>query len=393
MSADAFQFWGMVAVLAIAVLIIILWPLLKRRDSDVAPREAYDINVYKDQLLEIDADLERGLLSEDQGEAARTEIKRRMLAAADKSEVVKEKTPGSSNTLIIAAVSLFVPIGAVLLYLSLGSPGEPDQPLAERKAHTMTAQSEQEREILEATEKLAKHLESNPEDLRGWRLLGRTYLTQGRYTDSAAAFAGAYNLAANDPEIIVDYAEALTLAAQAQVTDPSYDLFKKVLTIDPTNPKARYYLGMYAVQHGDIRGAMQEWVNLAAMSPPDAPWLEILDKQIARASEESGIDPSTIEPSAEAKALAIKVRNAIAKAEAERANAPAPTNDDIKASLGMSQGDRDEMIRSMVQRLADRMKEQPTKDGFLRLEQAYRVLGENALADEAAANAAKLANN
>jgi cytochrome c-type biogenesis protein CcmH len=390
MSAETMQLWGLAAVLAVAVLVIMLWPLIKRRGDDNAPREAYDINVYKDQLLEIDADLERGLLSEDQGEAARTEIKRRMLAAADSSDAVKEPAASGSNGLLIAAISLFVPVGAVLLYLNLGNPDQPDQPLAERKANTMTAQSEQDQEILEATAKLAQHLKSNPDDLRGWRLLGRTYLTQGRYGDSAAALGSAYKLAGDDPDVVVDYAEALTLAAQSKVTDQSRDLFNKVLSLDPTNPKSRYYLGMYAVQHGDIRGAMQEWVDLAAMSPPDAPWLQILDQQIERAAEESGIDPVTIEPSAEAKALAIKVREAMAKAQAEQQAAPAPTNADVKAALGMSEGDRSEMIRSMVQRLADRMKEEPTKDGWLRLEKAYRVLGETALADEAAASAAKM---
>ena len=318
MSANAIQLWGLAVVLAVFVLLIMLWPLIKRRGGDMAPREAYDINVYKDQLLEIDADLERGLLSTDQGEAARTEIKRRMLAAADSGKAKTEDPSSGSNFPVIAAVSLFVPIGAVLLYLNLGNPNAPDQPLAERKAGVSAAQSAQEKEILEATAKLARHLESNPDDLRGWRLLGRTYLTQGRYADSVQALAGAYKLVDNDPEIIVDYAEALTLAAQSQVTDQSRDLFNKALTFDPISPKARYYLGMYAVQQGDIRGAMQEWVDLAAMSPPDAPWLQTLDQQIARAAEESGINPTNIEPSAKAKALTLKVRDAIEKASAAK---------------------------------------------------------------------------
>ncbi len=391
MTTDTLQLWGIAVVLAILVLVIMLWPLLKRRGGDVAPREAYDINVYKDQLLEIDADLERGLLSEDQGEAARTEIKRRMLAAADSGETIREDAPSKSNVLIIAAISMFVPLGAVLLYLNLGSPGQPDQPLADRKVQSVVAQSGQDKEIIEATAKLARHLKSNPDDLRGWRLLGRTYLTQGRYADAASALGSAYQLKSDNPDIAVDYAEALTLAAEAQVTDQARTLFEKALTFDATNPKARYYLGMYAVQHGDIKAAMQEWIDLAAMSPPDAPWLQTLDQQIGRAAQESGIDPATIEPSAEARELAKEVRDAIAKARAEQAAAPAPTNDDIKAALGISEGDRNQMIRSMVQRLADRMKDEPTKDGFLRLEKAYRVLGETALAGEAAANAAKLA--
>ena len=136
---------------------------------------------------------------------------------------------------------------------------------------------------------------------------------------------------------------------------------------------------------------MQEWVDLAAISPPDAPWLQVLDQQMQRASEESGIDPTTIEPSAKAKVLAEKVLEAMKRAKAEQEAAPAPSTADVKAALGMPEEDRNKMIRDMVQRLADRMRDDPTnKEGWLRLAQAYRVLGETALADEAAAKAAAL---
>lgn len=394
MSSAEMELWALAVALSALVLGIVLWPLIKRRNASDAPREVYDINVYKDQLLEIEADLERGLLSEDQAEAARNEIKRRMLAAADSAEAKSdpvEAASGKSNVFVITAIALFVPIGAVLLYLDLGQPGEPDQPLAERKVNAHAAQSEQDKEMLQAVAKLAKHLESNPDDVRGWSLLARTYITQGRYDDAVNAYAGAYKASQEDADIAVDYAEAMTLAADSQVPPSAQVLFKKVLETDSLSPKARYYLGLYAAQQGDLRGAMQEWIDLAAMSPPDAPWMQILDQQMQRAAEESGIDPTTLEPSPQAKVLAEKVREAMKRAQAEQDAAPSPTTDDVKAAMGMSEGDREEMIRSMVQRLADRMKDDPTnKEGWLRLEQAYRVLGEDVLADEAAEKAAAL---
>jgi len=89
--------------------------------------------------------------------------------------------------------------------------------------------------------------------------------------------------------------------------------------------------------------------------------------------------------------LAIVVQKAYDKAQAKKPAAPAPTNADVRAAMGMSEGDRNKMIRSMVERLAAKMKENPEdKDGWVRLERAYRVLGETARADEAAAGAAKL---
>ncbi len=390
MSAELMQLSAIAAVLALGVLAIMLWPLVKRRSGQSAPREEYDINVYKDQLLEIEADLERGLLNEEQGRAARVEIKRRMLAAADSGETALEQASGS-NTLMIVILSLSVPVGAVLMYLSLGSPERSDQPLAARDLRAVTAQNEQDQKISQSAAKLAAFLQENPDDLRGWTLLARTYLSLGNYPDSANAYAEVYRISGESPEFAVDYGEALALAVESQIPEQARALFEKALASDRADPKARSYLGLYKVQQDDVRGGMQAWIDLAAMSPANAPWMTILNQQIDRAASDSGIDPASLTPSAEALALAKTIQQDIADAQAEQSTAPGPSNADVKAAMGMAEGDRNQMIRTMVERLASKMKENPdNKEGWVRLERAYRVLGETALADEAAARAAKL---
>ena len=385
MSAEALQLSAIAAVLALGVLAIMLWPLVKRRTAENAPREDYDINVYKDQLLEIEADLERGLLSAGQGEAARTEIKRRMLASADSEETVTETAGSGSNGLMITILTVLMPVGAVLLYLNLGSPERADQPLAGRALEATTAQSEEHKKISQSANKLAAFLKNNPDDLRGWTLLARTYLSLGRYPDSAMAYAEAYRVSEESADLAVDYGEALTLAADSEISEKARRLFEKALAADITDAKARYYLGMFKAQQDDVRGAMQAWIDLATMSPPEALWVPILNQQIDRAARDSGIDPASIAPSAEALALAKKIQ------QNTQAPAPAPTTADVKEAMGMSEGDRNQMIRSMVERLAGKMKDNPkNKEGWLRLERAYRVLGEVDKADEAAARAALL---
>lgn len=391
MSAEELQLWVAAGLLTATVLAIMLWPLFKHRVGKVAPREAYDINVYKDQLLEIEADLERNLLSADQGEAARTEIKRRMLAAADGADNTAQGAGAGSGRLIIAVLILFIPVGAALMYLNLGNPGLPDQPLAGRDMRAIAQQNKRDKEINQSVTRLADYLKNNPDDLRGWKLLARTYMSMGRYADSAAAYGEAYRTSGNSPDMAVDYGEALTLAADSRITEPAFALFEKALAFDTTDPKARYYLGMYKGQEGDLRGALQAWIDLKAMSLPGAPWLPILEQQISRAGDESGIDPASLVPSDEALVLAKQVQDAQAKEQAAQAAAPRPTNADIKAAMGLSEGDRTQMIRTMVERLAGKMQDDPNnKDGWLRLERAYRVLGEVEKADQAAARAAAL---
>ena len=128
-----------------------------------------------------------------------------------------------------------------------------------------------------------------------------------------------------------------------------------------------------------------------AISQQDAPWRSIVNEQINQAAKELGIDVATIKPTLEAQAIAIGVQKAYDNAQTEKAAAPGPTTTDVKAAMGMSKGDRSKMIRSMVERLAAKMKQNPKdKDGWIRLERAYRVLGETALANEAAVHAVTL---
>ena len=133
MSAAEIQLWIVVASLVILILGILLWPILLFKNDISTKREDFDIKIYKDQLLEIEADLERGLLSQDQGEAARIEIKRRMLISSDNDKKLGTLKTSDYGNFIPIIVSVSAPLAAMLLYLSLGKPAEPDQPFADRE--------------------------------------------------------------------------------------------------------------------------------------------------------------------------------------------------------------------------------------------------------------------
>jgi cytochrome c-type biogenesis protein CcmH len=77
-------------------------------------------------------------------------------------------------------------------------------------------------------------------------------------------------------------------------------VLERALAADPREPRARYYLALRLAQEGDVRGALQGWVNLVALSPPDAPWRAQVERQIARAAAAAAIDPATLAPSPDA---------------------------------------------------------------------------------------------
>src|SRR3954451_7607126 len=276
------------ALTSLAVGLLLL-PLLARRHRPQS-REAYNLAVYRDQLAEIERDLARGLLTAEQAEAARAEIGRRILALDD-AEALPTLSP---KPLMAATVAILaMPVAALLIYAGLGSPGLPDQPFAERaNGGTGTAAGDAAMTSMqEALAKLRTHLKSHPDDLTGWLLLARSEVGVGQYNEGAAAYARAAELSSNRPDIAADWGEAQVMA-EGSVTPAAVKAFEAGLKDKASAPKSRYYLALAKLEQGDPRGALQDWADLAADSPPDAEWQTLLRQRIAEVAKSEGIDPA-----------------------------------------------------------------------------------------------------
>ncbi len=286
------------AVMTAAAVAALVWPLARRRAAEPA-RAEHDLVVYRDQLEEVERDRERGLLTGEQASAAKIEIQRRMLAAADGTGEGTSAADGRGGPWAVAVVAAMVPAGAIALYLHLGAPGMPDQPLAGRLAEGQPAEDGAP-DIENMVERLARRMEENPDDLKGWLFLGRSYMVQERFDDAAKALANASRLGDNRPDIVANYGEALVAAADGIVTPAARDQFQSSFEGDPLNPKARYYLALALAQEGRLDEALRAWVDLAAVSPPDASWHAAVLQQIERLAAELGVDPASVKPSPEA---------------------------------------------------------------------------------------------
>ena len=414
-------FWAAAVLITVAAVAAVLFPLLRRPGKQGPSRAEYDITVYKDQLIEIERDRERGLLGQDEAKAAAIEIQRRMLKAAGPEETPAPPggspadSPGSldapapRNRALPALIAAVVVVAAFSLYKTLGSPDMPNRPYAGRDIGAEIAAREgrlERREVLQLTAKLIESLEKNPNDFKGWTLLGRAYLTINEFKIALEALRRATELSGRKPEVAAEYAEAMVIAEEGRIGATARKLFDAIIAADPFNPKARYYLGLEKAQQGNVRGALQAWVDLAALSDADAPWLDDVNGQIATAAEELGLDAALVKPSAMALALSLtkglggkesaslppsamppagtaaapsRGPSAAAMPSREPPASPrrGPSSEDVKAAGQMSDEDRDAMIRSMVQRLADRLADNPDDlAGWRQLAKAYEVLGD-----------------
>ncbi|MBK8906640.1 MAG: c-type cytochrome biogenesis protein CcmI [Rhodospirillales bacterium] len=388
-------FWLGAAGLTVMVVAVLVMPLLQRSGRSAVRRSEYDLIVYRDQLVEIDRDADRGLMSLEQAEAARLEIKRRMLAAVDDRDAAATPPKPSRRAPVVAfCLAFIVPAAAFSLYLALGAPDIPAAPWAARPADATNAVADASPppEIAEATARLEQRLAAMPDDADGWVLLGRAYMATERYGDAVDAFAKALALRKGSAAVAEHYGEALVAAAGGTVTEAAHEAFQSAVAADPRSVKARYYLALEAAQQGDVQSALQGWTDVAALSAPEAPWNAAVRQQIMRAAAELGVDPASVRPTAEV--LALGAADAEAAPEAGSSAASGPGAADVAAAAEMSEAERAEMIRAMVGRLAARLEAEPNdRDGWLRLARAYDVLGDVEKSRKARARAEALPAN
>jgi cytochrome c-type biogenesis protein CcmH len=385
--------WFLLALMTAAAVFAVLWPL-GRASTPLAADQ--DLAVYRDQLEEIERDLADGAIAPSDAEAARVEISRRLIAAADRAVSAPRTAAARLNLRRITAVVALVamPLGAAVLYGALGSPGLPDQPLAARVA------PDDGQTIAAMLARIETHLEQNPGDGRGWEVVAPVYLRLERYDDAVKARRNALRILGETAERQADLGEAIAAAANGIVTADAKAAFERARALDPKDVKAQFYLGLAAEQDGKPDDAAHIWHDLLAQAPADAPWLGFVRQSLARvdksvaalgfgAAQDDARDIARdLEQSAPAGSGPGKPPGGVAGAAQGNGPQSGPSSADIAAAAEMTPEQRLAMVRGMVDRLAARLHQDGSDvDGWLRLVRAYMVLGDVDKAKAAAADA------
>jgi len=280
-------FWIIAALLILLAFWFILPALVNKPDSDedVERREA-NILVYKDQQRELDADLQNELIGKDQYEQEKAELDRRLLQ--DVASATAASSHREATKKFAYGVAVFIPIGAIALYLTVGNPKgvtnstNPQMAPAAAAAQPGAMSAQQ---IAANTQKLADRLKENPNDVQGWTMLARSYMMQEHFSDAASAYEKLTALSPNDADAWADYAEALALANGQNLAGKPTDAINRALKIDPKHQKSLDLAGSAAYQAGDYKKAMDYWQQLLKLLPAGSQELQIITEQISKAKE------------------------------------------------------------------------------------------------------------
>lgn len=337
------SFWLVAALLTFLACVPLLWPF--RQGAAAAGERGHDVEVYRDQLRELERDMRRGVIGAAEAGEARAEIGRRLLKAADGADTSGGGRRGFGRLVASVAV-LSVPLVAWGGYALTGSPAMPDQRLAERMSRNPAENS-----VQELIARAEQHLAQNPSDGRGWEVLAPIYMRTGQTADAVIAWRNAILLNGASATREAGLGEALTAAAGGMVTAEAEEAFGRALALDPAEPRARFFSGLALMQDGAAAEAAAVWRAMAQALPADSPWQDVVGRALASAGEASA-------------------------GEAPGGAADGLSADDVAAVRQMAPQDRAAMIEGMVASLDARLRENPADaEGWQRLLRSYMVLG------------------
>ena len=283
-------FWRLAAVMVMVALLCILPPLLRKRELPAVSRDELNTEVIRQQLAELDTDLAAGKLDKAQYGAARADLEQELLydLATTGTPAPRKARSGRWATLLIIPA---LPVSAVLLYQQLGSVELIDRLQQARSSQPPPAQQQAQSadSIDEMVARLAERLQQQPDDLKGWVMLARSYTIMKRYSDAEAAYANALRLGGENANLLADYADATVMANGGRFNDQSGALLTRVLELDPGNLKGLWLAGHWKNQSGDYAAALDYWQQAAAKLPPGSEDAAVIAEQISSVQGKLGI--------------------------------------------------------------------------------------------------------
>jgi len=196
---------------------------------------------------------------------------------------------------------------------------------------------------------------------KDWRVVGWAYAENGKADEAAAAYRRAAAIEPGNAENWSSLGEVLQTASSTVVPEAAA-AFDKALSLDPADPRARYFRAVQKDLGGDHKGAVDDWLAFLKDTPPGAPWEADLRRTIEQSAARNRIDIAGRMPAPGA-------------AGGAAAAIPGPTPEQLAAASSIPPGEQERMVDAMVARLANRLKANPRDaDGWIRLMRSHVVL-------------------
>ena len=272
-------FWIVCALLLISALAFVVWPLwfAKTQDNAVV-RDAANLEIIRDQMSEMDADLANGLLTPELYEQGKQELQARLLDEVNDPQATATAATRNPFKILAAVLVVLVPLLSIGLYMKIGNTNAflPQGGMAQGFG---TVQSEAGLRALE------EKVSASPNDPEALLILARSYGELERFPEAAKAYEHLTQMIPNEAGLWADYADVLAMVHGQKFEGGPTRLIEKALLLDPNHPKSLALAGSAAMERGDYRAAIDYWDNLMKQLPPGSEDAKMIEGGINQAHE------------------------------------------------------------------------------------------------------------
>ncbi len=262
-------FWIATGLACAIALAFVLPGLLRGRAPAGTARRTANVDIYRDQLRELEAEHAQGRLDADAFAAARRELAARLAGdALDPAAPAETATPSRRG--LGYGLALAFPLAAFGLYFLLGTPAAlTPQPVAAHPAGMAAGL-----DFATLVERVERRVEADPADAEAVLMLAKSYGVMQRWADAVGAYEKAAALLPGDAAVLSGYAEALSMRDGGVLTDAAMNWVRRALAADPNDMKGLELAGFHALDGKDYPQAHAYFSRLYAQLPPELPYAQ-----------------------------------------------------------------------------------------------------------------------
>jgi cytochrome c-type biogenesis protein CcmH len=265
-------------LLLVLVFVLLLRPFIYSGKSEGTSRRQMNAAIYRDELEKLEAERVAGTINAQEYEMSHAEMRQRLFQ--DTTEEDDRAIMGSPTKTVIG-ICIFIALVSVGLYMFLGD--------GVRVAQQASQKPVSQEAVQKMVAEFAAKMEKEPDNLKGWAMLARSYRILGRTEDAAKAYAHAGSYLNSDPELLAEYADTLATIANGNFSGKPLQLINQALKLDPNNFLALWLSGTASYTSGNYKAAVQTWEKLAKQLPPNTDEARAIQGSIEEARTKGGL--------------------------------------------------------------------------------------------------------
>ncbi len=272
-------FWIICALMLLIALLFLVLPLWRGSvKNDTVQRDSANLEIFRDQIAEMDADFRNGLLTQDMYEQGKMELQSRLLDEVGEVQSGSQATVRNPLKVLALGLSVFLPVVALSVYWQVG-----ERHALIQKDSIVSLEGFNGVHSEASLKALEQELAAKPDDAEGLLLLARSYSQRERFADAAQAYDKLTRLIPNEAQLWADYADALAMNSSRSLLGVPTKLLDKALALDPQNFKALALAGSAAMEREEYAATVRYWEKLLKMMPKEDDNTRIVESSIQQA--------------------------------------------------------------------------------------------------------------